>query len=58
MARCRNTACWSARPVSLLPRDPLAGFKAGALNFALRETVPGTDIVAAITTSDYVVAKS
>jgi cellulose synthase/poly-beta-1,6-N-acetylglucosamine synthase-like glycosyltransferase len=36
--------------------DPLAGFKAGALNFALRETAPDADIVAVID-SDYVVSK-
>jgi exo-beta-1,3-glucanase (GH17 family)/cellulose synthase/poly-beta-1,6-N-acetylglucosamine synthase-like glycosyltransferase len=34
--------------------DPLAGFKAGALNFALRNTVADAEIVAAID-SDYVV---
>jgi exo-beta-1,3-glucanase (GH17 family)/cellulose synthase/poly-beta-1,6-N-acetylglucosamine synthase-like glycosyltransferase len=34
--------------------DPLAGFKAGALNFALRETHPGAEVVAVID-SDYVV---
>ncbi len=32
--------------------DPLAGFKAGALNFALRETAPDAEIVAVID-SDY-----
>ena len=36
--------------------NPLTGFKAGALNFALRETASDADIVAAID-SDYVVAK-
>ena len=34
--------------------DPLAGFKAGALNFALRETDPTAEIIAVID-SDYVV---
>ena len=36
---------------------PLAGFKAGALNLALRETAADADIVAVID-SDYVVAKN
>ena len=35
--------------------DPLAGFKAGALNFALERTAPDADLVAVID-SDYVVA--
>ncbi|WP_296899163.1 glycosyltransferase [Thiohalocapsa sp.] len=34
--------------------DPLAGFKAGALNFALRETDPGAGIIAVID-ADYLV---
>jgi len=34
--------------------DPLAGFKAGALNFALRETAPDAEIIAVID-SDYIV---
>ncbi|NCC77163.1 MAG: glycosyltransferase, partial [Clostridia bacterium] len=34
--------------------DPLAGFKAGALNYALRETSPGAEVVAVID-SDYIV---
>ncbi len=34
--------------------DPLAGFKAGALNFALRETSPEAEVVAVID-SDYLV---
>jgi len=34
--------------------DPLAGFKAGALNFALRQTDPGAEVVAVID-SDYLV---
>ncbi len=34
--------------------DPLAGFKAGALNFALRETDPEAEVVAVID-SDYVI---
>ncbi len=34
--------------------EPLAGFKAGALNFALRETDPRAEIIAAID-SDYIV---
>ncbi|MBK1647058.1 glycosyltransferase [Rhabdochromatium marinum] len=34
--------------------DPLAGFKAGALNFALRETVPEAEVIAVID-ADYVV---
>jgi len=34
--------------------DPLAGFKAGALNFALRETDPAAEIIAVID-SDYLV---
>jgi len=34
--------------------DPLAGFKAGALNFALRHTAPEAEIVAVID-SDYIV---
>ncbi|MEJ2386443.1 MAG: glycosyltransferase [Chromatiaceae bacterium] len=34
--------------------DPLAGFKAGALNFALRQTDPSADVVAVID-SDYLV---
>jgi len=34
--------------------DPLAGFKAGALNYALRETAPDAEIVAVID-SDYIV---
>ena len=34
--------------------DPLSGFKAGALNFALRETDPAAEVVAVID-SDYVV---
>jgi len=61
----RNEAVW--RPVEEHCRkqgshfrfyhvDPLAGFKAGALNFALRETAPDADIVAVID-SDYVVAR-
>jgi exo-beta-1,3-glucanase (GH17 family)/cellulose synthase/poly-beta-1,6-N-acetylglucosamine synthase-like glycosyltransferase len=36
---------------------PLAGFKAGALNYALERTAPDTEIVAVID-SDYVVASS
>jgi len=36
--------------------DPLAGFKAGALNFALRETAADAEIVAVID-SDYIVTK-
>jgi cellulose synthase/poly-beta-1,6-N-acetylglucosamine synthase-like glycosyltransferase len=36
--------------------DPLAGFKAGALNFALRNTAPEAEITAVID-SDYVVHK-
>ena len=35
--------------------NPLAGFKAGALNFVLRETAPDAEIIAVID-SDYVVA--
>jgi len=35
--------------------DPLAGFKAGALNYSLRETAPEAEIVAVID-SDYLVA--
>jgi exo-beta-1,3-glucanase (GH17 family)/cellulose synthase/poly-beta-1,6-N-acetylglucosamine synthase-like glycosyltransferase len=35
-------------------QDPLAGFKAGALNFALRQTDPSAEIVAVID-SDYLV---
>jgi cellulose synthase/poly-beta-1,6-N-acetylglucosamine synthase-like glycosyltransferase len=34
--------------------SPLAGFKAGALNFALRQTAPDAEVVAVID-SDYVV---
>ncbi|MFP5505188.1 MAG: glycosyltransferase [Gammaproteobacteria bacterium] len=34
--------------------DPLAGFKAGALNFALRQTAPDAEIIAVID-SDYIV---
>ena len=34
--------------------DPLAGFKAGALNFALRQTAPDAEVVAVID-ADYVV---
>ena len=34
--------------------DPLSGFKAGALNFALKQTTPGAEIVAVID-SDYIV---
>jgi Glycosyltransferases, probably involved in cell wall biogenesis len=34
--------------------DPLAGFKAGALNYALRETAPEAEVVAVID-SDYIV---
>ncbi len=34
--------------------DPISGFKAGALNFALRETAPEAEVVAVID-SDYVV---
>lgn len=37
--------------------DPLAGFKAGALNFALRETSPDAEIIGVID-SDYVVAEN
>ena len=37
--------------------DPLAGFKAGALNFALRQTDPAAEVVAVID-SDYVVERS
>ena len=37
--------------------DPLAGFKAGALNFALRETAAAAEIVAVID-SDYLVDKN
>jgi cellulose synthase/poly-beta-1,6-N-acetylglucosamine synthase-like glycosyltransferase len=36
--------------------DPLSGFKAGALNFALRETNPEAEIIAVID-SDYVVGQ-
>jgi len=36
--------------------DPLAGFKAGALNFALRHTSPEASVIAVID-SDYVVTK-
>ena len=36
-------------------KDPLAGFKAGALNFALRQTAPEAEVVAVID-SDYVVS--
>ena len=35
--------------------DPLSGFKAGALNFALRETSPDTELIAVID-SDYIVS--
>ena len=35
--------------------DPLSGFKAGALNFALRETDPDAEVVAVID-SDYIVS--
>jgi len=34
--------------------DPLAGYKAGALNFALRQTDPGAEVVAVID-ADYIV---
>ena len=34
--------------------DPLAGYKAGALNYALRETHPGAEVIAVID-ADYVV---
>ncbi|HBT96818.1 MAG TPA: beta-(1-3)-glucosyl transferase [Desulfobulbaceae bacterium] len=37
--------------------SPLAGFKAGALNFALRETNPEAEVVAVID-SDYIVEKN
>jgi len=37
--------------------DPLAGYKAGALNFALRETDPAADVVAVID-ADYLVYPS
>lgn len=37
--------------------DPLSGFKAGALNFALRETHPEAEVVAVID-SDYVVHRN
>lgn len=37
--------------------DPLAGFKAGALNFALRETAPDAEIIAVID-SDYIVDRN
>jgi exo-beta-1,3-glucanase (GH17 family)/cellulose synthase/poly-beta-1,6-N-acetylglucosamine synthase-like glycosyltransferase len=37
--------------------DPLAGFKSGALNFALRNTHPNADIVAVID-SDYIVDRT
>lgn len=37
--------------------DPLSGFKAGALNYALRETVPEAEVVAVID-SDYIVEPS
>jgi len=37
--------------------DPLSGFKAGALNFALRETDPAAEIIAVID-SDYVVERN
>jgi exo-beta-1,3-glucanase (GH17 family)/cellulose synthase/poly-beta-1,6-N-acetylglucosamine synthase-like glycosyltransferase len=37
--------------------DPLAGFKAGALNFALRETDPAAEVVAVID-ADYLVRPS
>lgn len=37
--------------------DPLSGFKAGALNFALRETSPEAEIIGVID-SDYVVDKN
>ncbi|MCB1923926.1 MAG: glycosyltransferase [Gammaproteobacteria bacterium] len=37
--------------------DPLSGFKAGALNFALRETDPAAEVVAVID-SDYLVERN
>ena len=59
----KNPAVWepvAAHCQSLGPRfrffhvDPLAGFKAGALNYALRQTDPEAGVVAVID-SDYVV---
>ncbi|MFN2309189.1 MAG: glycosyltransferase [Gammaproteobacteria bacterium] len=59
----RDPAIWEpvrAHCAQLGPRfrffheDPLAGFKAGALNFALRQTAPDAEIVAVID-SDYLV---
>ena len=61
-----DEAVWrpvEARCAELGPRfrffhvAPLAGFKAGALNFALRETAPDTDVVAVID-SDYIVTRN
>jgi exo-beta-1,3-glucanase (GH17 family)/cellulose synthase/poly-beta-1,6-N-acetylglucosamine synthase-like glycosyltransferase len=62
----RDEAVWrplEAHCATLGPRfrffhvAPLAGFKAGALNFALRHTAPDAEIVAVID-SDYVVARN
>ena len=59
----KDPAVWepvAAHCATLGPRfrffhvDPLAGFKAGALNFALRETNPHAEVVAVID-SDYLV---
>ena len=61
----KDPAVWepvAAHCDSLGPRfrffhvDPLAGYKAGALNFALRQTDPAAEVVAVID-SDYVVQK-
>jgi len=55
--RCGNR-CASMRQtrsaIPLLPRRSTAGFKAGALNFALRQTDTNAEIVAVID-SDYIV---
>ncbi|EIC21371.1 glycosyltransferase [Thiorhodovibrio frisius] len=50
---CAHCACLGER-FRFFHVDPLAGFKAGALNFALRETHPEVDVVAVID-ADYVV---
>jgi exo-beta-1,3-glucanase (GH17 family)/cellulose synthase/poly-beta-1,6-N-acetylglucosamine synthase-like glycosyltransferase len=51
------TACGAPTRFRFFHVDPLAGFKAGALNYALRETDPAAGIVAVID-ADYVVQPS
>jgi cellulose synthase/poly-beta-1,6-N-acetylglucosamine synthase-like glycosyltransferase len=38
---------------SVLPRSAAAGFKAGALNYALERTDPKAEIMVAVIDSDY-----